>query len=115
MAILLHITNQAHWQQAQLAGFYSGDTLTSEGFIHCSTPSQVVAVANACYWGQSSLVLLCIDPRQVQAEIKYEGAASGEQFPHIYGPLSLTAVVEVLPFTPQADGSFGLPDAIALM
>ena len=113
MAVILHITDQAQWQQAQMVGVYCGDTLTSEGFIHCSTTAQLVGTANRFYRGQSSLVLLCINPRLVQAEIKAEGAAGGEQFPHIYGPLNLTAVIKVLPLTPQADGTFRLPEAIA--
>jgi uncharacterized protein (DUF952 family) len=113
MTVILHITHPANWQQAQATGAYCADTLASEGFIHCSTPSQVVATAQRFYRGQSPLVLLCIDPRLVQAEIKYESAVSGELFPHIYGPLNLTAVINVLPFTLQVDGTFGLPAAIA--
>jgi uncharacterized protein (DUF952 family) len=113
MTIILHITPADRWQQAQLTGIYSSDTLASEGFIHCSMPSQVVDTAHRFYRGQPSLVLLCIDANQVEAAIKVEAAESGELFPHIYGALNLTAVVDVLPFPPQTDGTFALPAAIA--
>jgi uncharacterized protein (DUF952 family) len=108
-SIILHITHRDRWNQAQRDGSYRGDTLETEGFIHCSTPSQVVWVANSFYHGQPSLVLLCIDPEKVQAEIKYEGIDGGEQFPHVYGALNLDAVIHVLAFEPEPDGSFTVP------
>jgi uncharacterized protein (DUF952 family) len=110
MSLILHITPSQHWQQAQQAGSYRCESLKTEGFIHCSTPGQVVWVANSFYQGQPSLVLLCIDPAKVQAEIKYEGLEGGEQFPHIYGALNLDAVRNVLSFEPGEDGRFALPD-----
>jgi uncharacterized protein (DUF952 family) len=114
MSFILHITRTDQWQKAQQAGLYRSDTLDSEGFIHCSEPSQVVWVANQFYRGEPSLVLLCIDPQQVQAEIKYEGIDDGEKFPHIYGEINLEAIVSVLPFEPSSDGSFTLPDQLAI-
>lgn len=112
MNVILHITRQDQWEQAQVAGIYRGDTLASEGFIHCSTPAQVVRVANARFLGANGLVLLCIAPDRVQPAIKYEASAGDERFPHIYGPLNLDAVVAVLAFEPQTDGSFTLPSGV---
>jgi uncharacterized protein (DUF952 family) len=111
MALILHIVDLHQWQAAQNAGVYRGDTLGTEGFIHCSTPAQVIWVANAFYRGQSSLVLLCIDSEKVQAEIKYEGVDE-RKFPHVYGALNLDAVTEVLEFEPGQDGLFALPVAL---
>lgn len=112
MEVILHITTRPQWEQAKQAGIYRGDTLDVEGFIHCSTPSQVITVANALFKGRHDLVLLCIDPHQVQAEIRYEGPEGGEQYPHIYGPLQMDAVVQVFDFKPEAEGQFVLPHEI---
>jgi uncharacterized protein (DUF952 family) len=43
--------------------------------------------------------------------VRDESPAGGdERFPHIYGPLNLDAVTQVLPFEPSDDGLFSLPE-----
>lgn len=102
---IVHLCTQTAWNAALQAGEYCPPSLVDEGFIHCSLPSQMGAVANLFYRGVSDLVLLWIDPQQVCAEICWE--AVGEQvFPHIYGPLSTDAVRSVREFIPDADGTF---------
>jgi uncharacterized protein (DUF952 family) len=54
-----------------------------------------------------------IDPTRVTAEIRYEGAPGGEQFPHLYGPLDPDAVTAVLPLEPGPDGRFRQPPGLA--
>ena len=113
MALIVHITSEVQWQQAQQVGVYYHETLDSEGFIHCSTPQQVVAVANRYFLGQSDLVLLVLNTDQLEAELNYEAVPGGEIYPHLYGPLNLNAVEQVVPFPPQVDGTFELPPALA--
>lgn len=110
MAIIFHIAESQAWQQAQAEGIYRPEMFPIEGFIHCSTPEQVIQVANLRFRGQTGLVLLSIDPDQVNAEILYENLEGGQQlFPHIYGELSVDAVVQVSEFMPGADGCFAQP------
>lgn len=109
MTQILHITTAAQWAAAQEAGAYRGDTLDSEGFIHCSTPAQVVEVANARFRGAPALVLLDIDTDRVGPDIRWEAADNGQLYPHIYGPLNTDAVVQVVPFHPNESGNFTLP------
>lgn len=113
MATILHIAKRKDWQEARACGSYRGDTLASQGFIHCSTPEQVIPVANAVFRGQDDLVLLCIDTAKVDAEIRHENLEGGDElYPHVYGPLNIDAVVSVLSFEPQADGTFALPERL---
>jgi uncharacterized protein (DUF952 family) len=112
--MIYHITQRKAWELARSAGEYRGDTLDTQGFIHCSTSRQVVSVANSYYPGQHGLVLLCIDPDKLQAELRYEapdGPAVEDEnrFPHIYGPLNTGAVTTVLGFEPGANGLFTMP------
>ena len=107
---ILHITRRADWETAVATPPYHADSLQSEGFIHCSTPAQVLSVANNLYRGQTGLVLLIIDSSKVEPDVVYEDCyETGQQFPHIYGPLNVDAVVRVVDFLPNADGSFSMP------
>jgi uncharacterized protein (DUF952 family) len=106
MALIYHITTTQAWQAAQVSGAYRADSLDREGFIHASLPDQVRATANRYYHGLTDLVLLEIDETLVKPEIRFEKAAIGETFPHIYGPLNLDAVIRVLPFDPDSTGNF---------
>jgi len=115
MNIILHITSWAEWEQAQAEGVYRGDTLATEGFIHCSTPDQVVEVADRAFRGRDDLVLLCITPARVQPEVRFELAPDGGLYPHIYGPLNADAVLAVVAFPPGDDGRFKLPESVAAM
>ena len=117
MSSILHVTRRTDWLAAQRTGEYSPDSLSTEGFIHCSRPDQVVRVANFLFTGQRGLVLLVVDPAILTSELKWEPTSGAppevsmvtELFPHVYGPLNLEAVVRVLDFEPGPDGKFTLP------
>lgn len=111
--LIYHITPAAEWERALQAGSYRADSLESQGFIHCSKRSQVQAVAERLFRGQRGLLLLSIDAVRVEAEIRFENLEGGqEQFPHIYGPLNLAAVVRATPFEPDDDGGFTFPAGV---
>ncbi len=112
MNTIFHITQRQQWEQANLIGSYRGDTLDSEGFIHCSQATQIIKVANRFFPNQLGLVLLAIDSNQVKAKIRYEAAEIGELFPHIYGALNIDAVYQVINFEPQKNGLFELPPEV---
>lgn len=102
--MITHILSGEDWAAAQKSGEYLAH-MDVDGFIHCSTPAQVLDTANRYYASRRDLLLLWIDPHSVKPEIRWE-AAGGESFPHIYGPLNLDAVTRVTPFEPDADGVF---------
>ena len=115
---ILHITSRAAWIDATRNGQYIAPSLASEGFIHCSTPAQAVPVADKFYRGQTGLVLLVIDLARLTSDLKWEPPSDGmpppgvpptDLFPHVYGPINLDAVVKVVPFEPNANGSWTLP------
>ena len=114
MALILHITQRAAWEAARQTGSYTAPSLATQGFIHCSRPDQVTRVADFLFRGQPGLVLICIAPDRLTAPLRFESPAGSEAvFPHIYGPLNLDAVSQVLDFPPQEDGTFALPKAIS--
>lgn len=103
--MIVHICTREAWEAAQSAGEYLDPSLESEGFIHCSRPDQVLRVANTWFRDVPDLVLLWIDPGKVRPEIRWEPVEEDE-FPHIYGPVNLDAVVEMRDFHPDLDGVF---------
>lgn len=105
MPSIFHIASAEAWAASQASGEYRGDTLATEGFIHCSRAEQVAAVANAFYAGHTDLMLLHIDRARVASELRDE-PSDGDVYPHIYGELNLDAVVDAMPFVPGADGRF---------
>jgi len=102
---IVHLCSQQSWLEAQLGNEYRAQSLDQEGFIHTSSPDQIVEVANTFYRGMADLVLLWIDPKRLQAKLLWE-AVGAQVFPHLYGPLNLDAVDTITPFTPQVDGIF---------
>jgi uncharacterized protein (DUF952 family) len=111
VTFIYHIATEADWKQAVRDGQYTMSTrdrtLAQEGFIHASTAAQVALVANAFYRGEPGLLLLVIDPALVGPEIRYEHVpGQADPYPHIYGPLNVSAVVQTRPFAPGPDGRF---------
>ncbi len=110
MGKILHITSVSDWKKAQAEGVYTAPSLKKDGFIHCSLGEQVVEVANYNFKGKQGLVLLVIDESKLDHLVKYEDLYNlNEDYPHIYGPLNLDAVVGVVDFPVQNDGTFLLP------
>ena len=110
--LVYHITSRADWEAAQRSGKYAADSLASQGFIHCSKVEQILRVANIFYNGQPGLVILAIDSGKLTSPLRWEPGTdlTAEVFPHIYGPVNLEAVYNVLDFEPNPDGTFGLPE-----
>ena len=95
-SFIYHITTADAWAKAQEVGEYIADSLAIEGFIHCSSEAQVAGVLERYYKGQTNLVKLTIDKSKVQHPLIYELAGSiNEVFPHIHGPINVSAVVSV--------------------
>jgi len=93
--MIYHVTTKAAWEQALQNGFYETASLHTEGFIHNSTQQQVSGVLDRYYKNATDLLLLHIDESKLTSPLKYELAPSvKEEFPHIFGPINLDAVVE---------------------
>jgi uncharacterized protein (DUF952 family) len=98
---IFHIAFESDWQAAQQDGTYRvstrGLSLDEVGFIHAGFEYQVATVGAAFYADASApLVVLVIDTDLLNAPVVVENLDGGDEgFPHIYGPLPTTAVVDV--------------------
>ena len=94
MALIYHVTTEQEWAAAKQNGFYTAPSLQIEGFIHCSEAQQVQAVLQRYYQGKTNLLKLVIDTNKLKSKLQYDLAPSvNEEFPHVYGPLNLDAVI----------------------
>ena len=111
--LILHITTAPEWETARANGEYRAPSLDTEGFVHCSLPTQVTHLPDWFYRDVSDLVLLCIDPNRLTSELRWEPSADAfaGDFPHVYGPVAADAVVAALPWT-RGDDGFALPEEI---
>ncbi len=116
---ILHLAPAALWERAVEAGTYRGSTrdhdLAQVGFGHASTARQLPAVIAGLYADAplDDHVILVIDAPTCDASgspVRWEVPGDSEQlFPHIYGPVPVSAVVAVLPVSRQADGQIEMP------
>jgi uncharacterized protein (DUF952 family) len=102
---LYHIALPDDWAAAQVSGEYTtstrGRTLAEEGFIHCSFAEQVQATADRFYRDVTDAVVLRIDRLRLESRVVVEDlVGTGERFPHVYGPIPVSAVVDVRPLRP---------------
>ncbi|WP_333778622.1 DUF952 domain-containing protein [Streptomyces sp. IBSBF 3136] len=103
---IVHITERSLWEAARETGTYEvstrGRTLQEEGFIHFSTREQLPRIAAflyGTYEGPDDLVVLVVDPALLGVPVRYEAMQpGGEEFPHVYGPVPVGAVVDVEPW-----------------
>lgn len=95
MATIYHITTKDWWAKFEGLDYYESSTLNEEKFIHLSTAEQVSGVLERYYVGQTDLVKLHIDTEMLSEELKYELATNNEYFPHLFGGLNKSAILEV--------------------
>lgn len=112
--MILHICPRDVWAAARAAGVpYEGDTLASQGYIHCSTEEQVHLPATLLFRGRTDLLLLEIDEGRLPVPITWEQgdppSPDGRLFPHFYSALPIDAVVAAHDYPPASDGSFAPP------
>ncbi len=88
-------------------------SLETQGFIHCSTLEQVVAVANTIAPYDEEMLLIEIAEEAVVPEVRYENLEGGERlYPHIYGPLNRNAIVAIHPFEWDGEEGYQIPEAL---
>ncbi|MCP2260527.1 Uncharacterized conserved protein, DUF952 family [Streptoalloteichus tenebrarius] len=115
--MILHICSRAEWASARESGRHVPAGFAVDGFVHCSDPGTVHLPANTLFRGRDDLLLLVIDPALLDAELRWEPGdpadPAGPWFPHVYGPIPVSAVVATHDFPPAEDGAFRLPNALA--
>ncbi len=86
------------WAQFQVDGiFYGAPIDLADGYIHLSAADQLQATRDLYFAGQEGVVIAEVDLTKLDSPVKWEASRGGALFPHIYGPLPMTAIVRSLP------------------
>ena len=113
-ALVYKICTAADWREAEQAGAFHGAGVDlTDGYIHLSAPGQVVETAERHFAGQRDLMLVAVDSAALGAALKWEAARDGSLFPHLYGSLSLHAVVWTKPLPLDRDGRHVFPEPVS--
>ena len=106
----------ADWREAEVAGEYRGSADDRrDGFLHFSAAGQLRASAAKHRASEADLLLVEADAAALGAALRWEPAAGGKRpglFPHLYGPLPLSAVRSVAPLPLGEDGAHRFPPGI---
>lgn len=107
MSTIFHITTSDNWLKAKAQGEYDFCALATDGFIHASKWEQTLKTANKYFENQTDLVVLVIEAEKLTSQLVFEAPAGrDEEFPHIYGPLNLDAVIGFKKLVTNEEGQF---------
>jgi uncharacterized protein (DUF952 family) len=110
--VLYKIMSKQEWETAQVQGIYEGSEVDrTDGFIHLSAAHQVRATAQKHFSGKADLVLISVREKNLVHNLKWEVSRGGDLFPHIYGPLQLSAISEVIAL-PLVKGVHKFPEGL---
>jgi uncharacterized protein (DUF952 family) len=111
---LFHIAQGSDWRDASAAGTYAPASIATEGFIHLSTPAQVLGTLTRFYADTTDLMLLVLDGDRLGDALRWDDVehedGSSATFPHLYRALDPAEAVETL-IAPSADELATLIDA----
>ncbi|MEJ0026121.1 MAG: DUF952 domain-containing protein [Rhizomicrobium sp.] len=109
--MIFKIATAADWAAAERASRFDGSAHDkADGFIHFSTASQLAETLRLYYAGVNDILLIAVDEAALGPALKWEHAPSrGEDFPHLFGPLPLTAVHWARPIGRDAQGTAVIP------
>lgn len=91
------ILTPQQWARFQQQEVFSGTELDrKDGYIHCSGAGQVRNTLEKHFNNQKGLIILSLNVEALR-HLRWEAAASGEIFPHVYANIALAAVTGVIP------------------
>jgi len=107
VAGIFHLLTSEQWRAAQAAGSYAPESLRTEGFVHFSLIDQVAGTANTRFRDSVDLIVIEVLPQELSQPVVLEDLyGMGQEFPHVYGPIPVSAVVAVHALGRDEEGNF---------
>ncbi|MGI9613400.1 MAG: DUF952 domain-containing protein [Acidimicrobiales bacterium] len=98
---IFHIATPDDAERLRGGGVLWPSSLETEGFVHCSTATQVVVTTARHFAAGAVLVLVELDAEAIVSELQWPEVYPGEYFPHLHAPLHPSAVIALHPWGPD--------------
>lgn len=93
-ATAFKILTAEQWAQFEADGVFHGAPVDlADSYIHLSAAAQLQGTLDKHFAGQDGLVIAELDLAALGDMVRWEVSRGGALFPHIYGPLPMTAVI----------------------
>jgi uncharacterized protein (DUF952 family) len=110
-SLVFKIVDRPSWEAVAASGTFGGSPVDArDGFIHFSSAAQVRETAARHFAGQPDLLLVAVDASALGDGLRWEPSRGGALFPHLYGPLPLSAVRWVQDLPLDAAGQHVFPE-----
>jgi uncharacterized protein (DUF952 family) len=105
MSLIYKILPASEWRDAKAKGVFEGSAIDlTDGYIHFSTAAQASETARRYFKDRPDLMLLAVRTEGLGEALKWEPSRGGDLFPHLYGPLPASAVVDARSLELDGDG-----------
>jgi uncharacterized protein (DUF952 family) len=94
--VVYHLATPDEWGRAREQARLEPASLEQEGFVHCSTEEQLIGTIERHFGGVDELVLLRLETAALGDDLRWEESRPGEVYPHVYRPLVLDDVVDIV-------------------
>ncbi|MCC6889530.1 MAG: DUF952 domain-containing protein [Hyphomicrobiales bacterium] len=112
--VVYKICGAQEWREAERAGMFRGAAIDlTDGYIHLSTAEQVRETAARHFAGRDGLVLVAVAAAALGAALRWEPARGGALFPHLYGVLTVDAVLWAKPLPRDGNGRHLFPEPLS--
>ena len=99
------ICSKKEWQVACTNKRFEGAEIdVRDGYIHFSTAAQVKETARLHFSGLEDLVLVAVETKMLEPDLKWEVSRGGNFFPHLFAALDVEAVKSVTELPVAEDG-----------
>ncbi|MEO1142282.1 MAG: DUF952 domain-containing protein [Pseudomonadota bacterium] len=105
------VLSKNEWKRALSQGVFKGAAVDLEdGYIHFSTAEQVQVTVAKHFKGKTDLLLVTVETKHLNDDLKWEVSRGGDLFPHLYSDLDVLMATDVVPLKDNDDGSHTFPE-----
>ncbi|MBK8082364.1 MAG: DUF952 domain-containing protein [Devosia sp.] len=110
-AFIYKVADREVYEASRQVGRFLGQPVDhADGYIHFSAAAQLGQTIRLYFAGLSGQVLFQVATAPLGQALRWEASRGGDLFPHLFGELPMSAVVNAAVLDVPADGQVALPD-----